>query len=157
MVLYGQVVVGPPSSGKSTYVIKMKQYLESLGRKVAIINMDPANTALTYQVDIDVKDLINVSDVMELNQVGPNASLIYCVDMLNYNLEWLFKRLEEYEKSDFYFLFDCPGQIELYTHNDSLKSIFERLSRRENSDDFKDVNQQKTNNYSVLKSINSIK
>lgn len=43
--LYGQVVCGPPGSGKTTYCNGMQQYLQLLGRNVAVINLDPANEA----------------------------------------------------------------------------------------------------------------
>eukprot|EP00953_Heterococcus_sp_UTEX-ZZ885_P038770 19897-Heterococcus_DN1.PRE.1 len=40
---FGQVVVGPPGSGKTTYCNGMAQYMRGLGREVAIVNLDPAN------------------------------------------------------------------------------------------------------------------
>ena len=40
---FGQVVVGPPGSGKTTYCRAMRAYLENTGRKVAVISLDPAN------------------------------------------------------------------------------------------------------------------
>mmetsp|Transcript_13196 Transcript_13196/g.30442 ORF Transcript_13196/g.30442 Transcript_13196/m.30442 type:complete len:402 (-) Transcript_13196:3140-4345(-) len=43
MVLYGQVVAGPPGSGKTTYCTGMQEYLRLLGRNAWVINLDPAN------------------------------------------------------------------------------------------------------------------
>ena len=37
--IFGQLVIGPPGSGKTTYCNEMGKFLESLGRKVAIINI----------------------------------------------------------------------------------------------------------------------
>ena len=54
---FGQLVIGPPGSGKTTYVAAMAEMLRSLGRKVAIVNLDPANENMTYQPDVDVADL----------------------------------------------------------------------------------------------------
>ncbi|KAL6511588.1 GPN-loop GTPase qqt1 [Orobanche gracilis] len=45
---FGQVVIGPPGSGKTTYCNGMSQFLQLFGRKVAVINLDPANEALPY-------------------------------------------------------------------------------------------------------------
>ena len=42
-MVFGQVVIGPPGSGKTTYCNGMRQFLTGLGRKVAIVNLDPAN------------------------------------------------------------------------------------------------------------------
>jgi hypothetical protein len=50
------------------------------------------------------------------------------LDVLSSRLDWLedqFVRLK-----DFYILFDCPGQFELYTDSDSMKKIVEFLTRR---------------------------
>lgn len=41
--MYGQVVVGPPGSGKTTFCDGMQQYLRMLGRDAWVINFDPAN------------------------------------------------------------------------------------------------------------------
>mmetsp|Transcript_22752 Transcript_22752/g.53919 ORF Transcript_22752/g.53919 Transcript_22752/m.53919 type:complete len:406 (+) Transcript_22752:72-1289(+) len=43
MTIYGQVVVGPPGSGKTTYCQGMQEYLRLLGRNACVINLDPAN------------------------------------------------------------------------------------------------------------------
>jgi hypothetical protein len=32
-------------------------------------------------------------------------------------------------KADDYILFDCPGQVELFTHHNSLRNIFYRLQK----------------------------
>jgi len=39
MPLYGQVIIGPPGCGKTTYCDEMSKYLQGLGRQVAIINI----------------------------------------------------------------------------------------------------------------------
>lgn len=36
---FGQLVIGPPGSGKSTYCDHMAKLLCELGRKVAIVNL----------------------------------------------------------------------------------------------------------------------
>ena len=43
MTIYGQVVVGPPGSGKTTYCNGMQQYLRLIGRETVVVNLDPAN------------------------------------------------------------------------------------------------------------------
>lgn len=41
------------------------------------------------------------------------------------NVDWLQDKLGEDE--DDYILFDCPGQIELYTHMDTIKKLATQL------------------------------
>lgn len=62
MVRFGQVVVGPPGSGKTTYCHGMFQYLKAIGRDAAVINLDPANHGerLPYKADLDIEDLVSL-------------------------------------------------------------------------------------------------
>ncbi|KAF6108959.1 GPN-loop GTPase 2 [Phyllostomus discolor] len=43
---FGQAVIGPPGSGKTTYCLGMSEFLRALGRRVAVVNLDPANDGL---------------------------------------------------------------------------------------------------------------
>lgn len=126
-VCFGQVVIGPPGSGKTTYCQGMQQFLTGLGRKVVVVNMDPANEGLPYTCEVDVSELVTLDDVMEGLKLGPNGGLLYCMEYLQANLDWLENKLKKH--SDCYFLFDCPGQVELYTHQSSVKDIFTQLSK----------------------------
>ena len=58
-MVFGQVVIGPPGSGKTTYCQGMVQYLAALGRQVAVINLDPANETLPYTAAADIRDLVS--------------------------------------------------------------------------------------------------
>ena len=103
----------------------MKEFLSAFGRKVVIVNLDPANDTLPYECDVDISELITLQDVMDNLKLGPNGSLVYCMEFLEKNLEWLHKRLEQHLGS--YFLFDCPGQVELFTHHQSVRNIAKKL------------------------------
>mmetsp|Transcript_14515 Transcript_14515/g.26314 ORF Transcript_14515/g.26314 Transcript_14515/m.26314 type:complete len:455 (+) Transcript_14515:121-1485(+) len=43
MVLYGQIIIGAPGAGKTTYCDGMQQYLKLIGRECYVVNLDPAN------------------------------------------------------------------------------------------------------------------
>lgn len=63
--LFGQLVIGPPGAGKTTYCQKMLEFYAQLGRKVFMINLDPANENMSFTPEIDIMDLITLEDVME--------------------------------------------------------------------------------------------
>lgn len=125
MPTFGQIVIGPPGSGKSTYCAGMVEFLTGLGRKVAVVNLDPANDNLPYPCKIDISTLISLGDVMDNLKLGPNGGLIYCMEYLEKNIDWLQNELKKLE--GYYFLFDCPGQVELYTHHNSVRNIVKQL------------------------------
>ncbi|XP_054167182.1 GPN-loop GTPase 2-like [Oppia nitens] len=139
--VFGQLVIGPAGSGKTTYCDVMAKYLRQLGRSVILINIDPANDVLPYEATIDISKLITLSDVMETMSLGPNGGLLYCIDYLNSNFDWLRdglqKAIDAIESGDKdssgkpsipYILVDSPGQIELYTNHSSLKNVLTKLN-----------------------------
>ncbi|NXE73751.1 GPN2 GTPase, partial [Cochlearius cochlearius] len=124
---FGQVVIGPPGSGKTTYCHGMQEFMGRIGRKVTVVNLDPANEAMPYQCAVDIAELITLPDVMENLKLGPNGGLIYCMEYLEANFDWLQEKLAAFKGH--YYLFDCPGQVELYTHHDALKNVFAQLAK----------------------------
>lgn len=152
--IFGQVVVGPPGSGKSTYCKFICDNLRQLGRNAFIINLDPANDCLPYKPAIDSTSFTNVNDVMRESKLGPNGAMIRCMEILDESHEWLQDNIidiltTELKKSEQstdenkdqnksesqhrfrpYFLFDCPGQSELYTHHDAMRNIVKKLMKR---------------------------
>ena len=82
MVKVAQIVMGPAGSGKSTYCHTMQQHCVTTKRTVHVVNLDPvrpcsvrlianatsqAAETLAYEATIDVRDLISLTDVMEVN------------------------------------------------------------------------------------------
>lgn len=126
--LHGQLIIGPPGSGKSTYCAGISKILKKLGRNITIVNLDPANEKLNYYPEIDITELVNLSDVMKHLKLGPNGGLMYCLKYLEENKDWLFMKLQTLSL-DSYILFDLPGQIELFIHNSPVKQIIHSLTK----------------------------
>ena len=91
--IFGQIVVGPPGSGKSTYCKFICENLKQLGRNAKIVNLDPANDCLPYKPVINLMEFIDVETVMEQNQCGPNGAMIHCIETLNKNFGWLYDKI----------------------------------------------------------------
>lgn len=97
-------------------------------RDGVVFNMDPANDKLPYEAAVDISELVNAEKVASELSLGPNGSLLYAMEFLEHNMAWLDKKLNE--NKDKYIVFDFPGQIELYTHNDCIRKILHRLDKR---------------------------
>jgi GTPase SAR1 family protein len=100
----------------------------ALNRPISVVNLDPANDALPYPCAIDISSLITLGDVMDKHGLGPNGGLLYCMEYLEVNFDWLEGRLKELG-DDSYVLFDLPGQVELSTNHESIKRIVKRLTK----------------------------
>lgn len=122
MVKFIQFVIGPAGVGKSSYCKTIQEHGRTTKRVIHVANLDPAAEVYDYDAAFDIRDLINLDEVMEQLALGPNGGLVYCMEYLLQNLTWLEDQLESFGEDD-YILFDCPGQIELYSHLPIMKNL----------------------------------
>ncbi|KAL2153404.1 hypothetical protein VTH82DRAFT_4559 [Thermothelomyces myriococcoides] len=99
----------------------------AIGRQCSVINLDPANDHTNYPCALDIRNLVTLEEIMSDDRLGPNGGILYALEELEHNFEWLEEGLKELGED--YILFDCPGQVELYTHHTSLRNIFYRLQK----------------------------
>ena len=71
--------------------------------------LDPANEDVVYEAAVDVVQLVKLEDVMATLNLGPNGALVYCMEFLERNADWLLEQVAHYK--DHYLLFDFPGQV----------------------------------------------
>ncbi|ORY64990.1 uncharacterized protein BCR38DRAFT_188943 [Pseudomassariella vexata] len=102
-------------------------FMSAIGRECSVVNLDPANDQTNYPKALDIRDLVTLEDIMADDELGPNGGVLYAFEELEQNMEWLEKGLKKLDES--YVIFDCPGQVELYTHHNSLRNIFFKLQK----------------------------
>lgn len=68
---------------------------------------------------------------MEEHGLGPNGALLYCMEALEVNFDWLKERLESFDPDSF-FVFDFPGQVELFTNHQSVFNLLKLLEKELN-------------------------
>ena len=130
MPKYGQLVMGPAGSGKTTFCSVMKEHFAVSQRMCHVVNLDPAAEGeLAYSASVDIRDLISAKEVSEQLTLGPNGGLIACMEYLvEEGLDWLEDQLLAFGDDD-YVLFDLPGQIELYSHIPVVRQLVSFLKR----------------------------
>ena len=69
--------------------------MSAIGRKCSVVNLDPANDRTSYPVALDVRDLITLDEIMETEELGPNGSVLYALEELEHNFEWLEEGLKQ--------------------------------------------------------------
>lgn len=67
----------------------MSQLMLALERKCSVVNLDPANDHVSYPAALDVRDLVPLEDIMEAEELGPNGGVLYALEELEGNFEWL--------------------------------------------------------------------
>ncbi|KAJ8699153.1 hypothetical protein PTI98_002303 [Pleurotus ostreatus] len=125
---FGEIVCGSPGSGKSTYCYGKYQLFTALRRPISVVNLDPANEHIPYPCAVDIGDLITLADAVAAHALGPNGGMLYCMEYLEANFDWLAERLRALGR-DAYVVFDLPGQVELTTAHESVRRIVQRLAR----------------------------
>lgn len=124
VILY---VVGTAGSGKSTLVAAYKDWAAYQGFDAITVNLDPGAEALPYDPDVDIRDWIRLSEVMEEYGLGPNGAQIIAADLIALNAREVAEVLEGYTTD--YILVDTPGQMELFTFRESSRVVVDSFGR----------------------------
>lgn len=128
MVKFIQLVMGPAGVGKSSYCKSLQQHGASTRRKFYVGNLDPAADHFEYEASFDVREMVNIDDIMKNGELGPNGALVYCMEYLLQNSNWLQEELDQFTDDD-YIILDCPGQIELYSHLPIMHDLAKQIEQ----------------------------
>ncbi|KAL9014122.1 MAG: hypothetical protein Q9173_001213 [Seirophora scorigena] len=70
------------------------QFLSAIGRKCSVVNLDPANERTSYPCALDIRSLVTLEDIMADEALGPNGGVLYALEELQHNVEWLQRGLD---------------------------------------------------------------
>jgi GPN-loop GTPase len=101
--------VGTAGSGKSLLTAAFGNWLKMSKQDLAIVNLDPGVFTLPYSPEVDVRDYVDMGDIMEKHQLGPNGALVMAADLLADEIEKLTKKVEELQAD--IVLVDTSGQM----------------------------------------------
>lgn len=120
-------IIGTAGSGKSLFTAAFSEWLKMSKQDVAVVNLDPGALKLPYSPDVDVRNYVDVGDLMEKYGLGPNGALIMAADLIADEIENLTRDIEEAHAD--IVLVDTPGQMELFAFRASGPYIVDELTK----------------------------
>ena len=122
-------VIGTAGSGKSLLTASFADWLRINGQNVVTVNLDPGALTLPYRADADVRDYVNVEEIMEKYGLGPNGALVMAADLIAEEAERLGGEIEDLGPD--IALIDTSGQMELFAFRASGPYIARELTKEQ--------------------------
>ena len=110
-------MTGTAGSGKSLLTSALKNWYVSRGEDAIAVNLDPGVVNLPYEPDVDVRQRVELQQVMEEYGLGPNGGLILAADLVATKLGEIQEEIDSYRAE--YVIVDTPGQTELFSFRES--------------------------------------
>jgi len=117
---------GTAGAGKSTLVAAYDRWAKQHGISTVLVNLDPGAEQLPYTPDVDIREWVKISELMEEHGLGPNGAQVAAADMIALNLGEIQEEIATFRADQV--LVDTPGQIELFVFRASGKHIVESLN-----------------------------
>src|SRR4030065_392450 len=120
-------IIGTAGSGKSLFTAAFSEWLKMSKQDVAVVNLDPGVLKLPYSPDVDIRNYVDVGNLMEKYELGPNGALILAADLIADEIENVTKDVEA-ANADL-IIVDTPGQMELFAFRASGPYIVNELTK----------------------------
>jgi GTPase SAR1 family protein len=120
-------IIGTAGSGKSLFTAAFAEWLKMTKQDIAIVNLDPGALKLPYSPDVDIRNYVDVGNLMEKYELGPNGALILAADLIADEIENVTRDVES-ANADLVIV-DTPGQMELFAFRASGPYIVNELTK----------------------------
>lgn len=107
-------IVGLAGSGKSLLSYSLWEWFSRERQDIVILNLDPGVINTPYNPDFDIREYIDIWDLMEKHNVGPNTALIVSMDLALAYIDKL--NLEIGKRNPDILIVDTPGQMEIFAY-----------------------------------------
>ncbi len=122
-------IIGTAGSGKSLLTASLNELLKVGNQKSVTVNLDPGVLNLPYAPDIDIRNDINLDQIMDEYRLGPNGALVFASDLIAEKAERLGGEIEDLQSD--VVLVDTPGQMELFAFRASGPYIANELTKQQ--------------------------
>jgi len=127
-------VTGTAGSGKSMLTSKILEYYQTNGVFASVLNLDPGVESLPYRPDVDVRDYVDIVQIMKQYDLGPNGSMIMANDLIATKIEDIQNEIHGVNPD--YLIVDTPGQIELFAYRASGPFFIQNIDACEKTNIF---------------------
>ena len=127
-------VTGTAGSGKSMLTSKILEYYQTNGVFASVLNLDPGVESLPYRPDVDVRDYVDIVQIMKQYDLGPNGSMIMANDLIATKIEDIQNEIHGVNPD--YLIVDTPGQIELFAYRASGPFFIQNIDASEKTNIF---------------------
>ncbi|MCW4034364.1 MAG: ATP/GTP-binding protein [Candidatus Bathyarchaeota archaeon] len=119
-------LIGTAGSGKSLLTASLNDWLRVGKQKSITVNLDPGVTNLPYAPDIDIRNKVNLDQIMQDYKLGPNGALVLAADLIAEETQSIAAEIEDLQSD--VVLVDTPGQMELFAFRASGPYIANELT-----------------------------
>jgi len=127
-------VTGTAGSGKSMLTSKILEYYQKNGVFASVLNLDPGVESLPYTPDVDVRDYVDIVQIMKQYDLGPNGSMIMANDLIASKIDDIQNEIHGVNPD--YLIVDTPGQIELFAYRASGPFFIQNIDACEKTNIF---------------------
>jgi len=127
-------VTGTAGSGKSMLTSKILEYYQTNGVFASVLNLDPGVESLPYRPDVDVRDYVDIVQIMKQYDLGPNGSMIMANDLIASKIDDIQNEIHGVNPD--YLIVDTPGQIELFAYRASGPFFIQNIDAGEKTNIF---------------------
>lgn len=127
-------VTGTAGSGKSMLTSKILEYYQTNGVFASVLNLDPGVESLPYRPDVDVRDYVDIVQIMKQYDLGPNGSMIMANDLIATKIGDIQNEIHGVNPD--YLIVDTPGQIELFAYRASGPFFIQNIDASEKTNIF---------------------
>jgi GTPase SAR1 family protein len=96
--------------------------------------LDPGVESLPYRPDVDVRDYVDIVQIMKQYDLGPNGSMIMANDLIATKIEDIQNEIHGVNPD--YLIVDTPGQIELFAYRASGPFFIQNIDASEKTNIF---------------------
>ena len=127
-------VTGTAGSGKSMLTSKILEYYEKSAVFASVLNLDPGVESLPYRPDVDVRDYVDIVQIMKQYDLGPNGSMVMANDLIASKIDEIQNEVDKVNPD--YLIVDTPGQIELFAYRVSGPFFIQNINADEKTNIF---------------------